>query len=157
MNSSNAEQTVKTEENVVNSSEFTTNLMLFWLKAKFTLTTKRINGFTPNTILGLIPLGKNEITFPTNKIAGVSVSTKFHLSRLLIGGFVFLFGLGLLSKSFFLAILVILFGLGSLLNCYTSRLMITNNAGQSPNIEISILEKSKLQNFANEINDSIVN
>ncbi|WP_227938331.1 hypothetical protein [Alkalihalobacillus deserti] len=54
------------------------------------------------------------------------------------------------------AIIIFLIGILPLLNCYTSRLKITNSAGESPTIEISILEKAIVQSFANKVNDAIV-
>jgi hypothetical protein len=52
------------DEKSIREDVFTANLVLFWLKANYTLTNKRVTGDTPNTLLGLIPLGKAQIAQP---------------------------------------------------------------------------------------------
>ncbi|KYC84227.1 hypothetical protein MXL46_15365 [Heyndrickxia sporothermodurans] len=55
--------TLGKDERVTSSEQFTTNLVLSWLKADFSLTNKRVVGFQPNTLFGLFPLGRNEVSF----------------------------------------------------------------------------------------------
>lgn len=143
------------DEQIVDTQEFTTNLILSWIKTKFSLTSKRIVGSEPNTLFGAIPLGSKEITYPLKSIAGVGVSTKFHFKRLLLGLFLVFTGFGFLGDSFLVGLILLLLGALPLLNSYTSTLSITNNAGQSHNIEMSILEKDKVQDFVQKTNNSI--
>lgn len=144
-------------ETLIKSENFTTNLLLYWLKSNFAITSKRIVGDEPNTILGLIPFGKNEVTFPLKSIAGIIVSTKFNLKRFIFGLIFTLWGLGMISDSFIAGIILLLLGLLPLLNSLTTSIQITNNAGQSPTIQLSILEKDKAQKFAATINDTLAN
>jgi len=143
------------DEKIVREDIFTANLILFWLKANYTLTDKRITGHTPNTLLGLIPLGKAQIAIPLKSIASVISSTKFHFVRLLIGVVLLGVGLSMLGSSFIIGIILAILGLVNILNCYTATFDITNNAGQITGYEISILEKEKVQGFVNEINTII--
>lgn len=141
------------DEQIIREDVFTANLILFWLKAKYCLTNKRVTGHTPNTFLAVIPLGNAQVAQPLKTIASVISSTKFHFLRLLLG-FIFVIGGGALlgSTSVIIVIILIIIGLVNVLNCYTATFVITNNAGQSTGYNISILEKSKVQNFVNEIN-----
>lgn len=134
---------------------FTTNLVLFWLKTDFSLTSKRVMGHAPNTFLGMIPLGKSEFTYPLKNIAGIAASTKFHFVRLLVGLILVFAGFGVFDSSFIGAIILILLGLSPLANCYTSTFVITNNAGEAPIIELSILEKDKVAEFVGAANAAI--
>ncbi|MCD6178640.1 MAG: hypothetical protein J7K39_01935 [Bacteroidales bacterium] len=143
------------DEKIIREDIFTANLILFWLKANYTLTDKRITGHTPNTLLGLIPLGKAQIAIPLKSIASVISSTKFHFVRLLIGVVLLGAGLSMLGSSFIIGIILAILGLVNILNCYTATFDITNNAGQITGYEISILEKEKVQGFVNEINTII--
>ncbi|RLD36997.1 MAG: hypothetical protein DRI74_07870 [Bacteroidetes bacterium] len=143
------------DEKIIREDIFTANLILFWLKANYTLTDKRITGHTPNTLLGLIPLGKAQIAIPLKSIASVISSTKFHFVRLLIGVVLLGVGLSMLGSSFIIGIILAILGLVNILNCYTATFDITNNAGQITGYEISILEKEKVQGFVNEINTII--
>lgn len=143
------------QEQVLESREFTTNLALFWLKTHFELTTKRVRGNAPNTFLGIVPLGKYEITFPLRNVAGVSSSTKFYFKRFVVGVVLILIGLSFVGDSLFIGLLLLLVGAIAVLNCYVSRFTITNNAGQSPTVDLSILEKEKVRRFVAEVNEQV--
>jgi len=147
--------TLSKDEKLIREDLFTTNLVLFWLKTNFSLTTKRIMGYAPNTILGIIPLGKAEITYPLKNIAGVSSSTKFHFKRFIFGVILILIGIAMVQDPSILSVVILLFGAILLLNSYTSTFTITNNAGEAPVIELSILEKNKVKNFVAQINHQI--
>ncbi len=60
-----------------------------------------------------------------------------------------------MKSVFIVGLILAIFGLVSVLNCYTSTFVITNNAGVPQGYEISILEKSKVENFVNEVNTTI--
>lgn len=143
------------DEEMIEKKQFTTNLILAWLKTDFTLTTKRIAGHEPNTLFGLVPLGRREVTFPLKNVASVGVSTKFHFKRFVIGAIVALIGLSMMGSSFIGGLILLLLGLIPLLNSYSSSLSYTNNAGHTSYVEMSILEKEKAQQFVNQINTSI--
>ncbi|WP_209124417.1 hypothetical protein [Alkalihalobacillus sp. BA299] len=146
----------KKQEQTIEKGVFRTNLLLPWLTTDLEVTTKRFIGYNRNTLLGLIPFGKNEVTFPLKNIASVSTSTKFHGKRFAFGLFFVLASLAGLSDNFASSVIFFLIGILPLLNSYTSTFKITNNAGESPTIEISILEKGNVQSFANKVNDAIV-
>jgi len=125
------------------------------LKANFGLTNKRVTGHTPNTLLGLIPLGKNQIAQPLKNIASVTSSTKFSFMRLLIGVVFLIAGFSTMGSSFIGGVVLLILGAINILNCFTATFVITNNAGGGTNYEISILEKSKVIAFTNEVNTVI--
>lgn len=143
------------EEGLVREDIFTSNLLLAWLKTDFTLTNKRVVGSYPNTLMGLIPLGQNQLTYPLKNIAGVASSTKFHFWRLVIGLFFGIFGLQMLSSSPAGGLILLLIAASFILNSYTATFIVTNNAGQAPVIELSILEKDKVAAFVADINHKI--
>ncbi len=140
------------DEQKIKEATFTANLILFWLKANYVLTNKRITGHTPNTLFGLIPVGEAQIAQPLKTIASVTSSTKFSFMRLLIGFILVIAGFSLITS---FGIILLLLGAVNVLNCYTATFVITNNAGQSVGYEISILEKSKVVEFVNEVNTVI--
>ncbi len=140
------------DEQKIKDATFTANLILFWLKADYVLTNKRVTGHTPNTLMGIIPLGKAQIAQPLKTIASVSSSTKFSFLRLLIGLILVGAGFGFITS---FGIILLLLGAINVLNCYTATFVITNNAGQSVGYEISILEKAKVVEFVNEVNTVI--
>ena len=141
------------DEELLNSVKLTTNLLLAWLKTDFSLTNKRIISTKPNTVLGLFPLGKDEISYPLQNIASVAVSTKFHLSKFIFG---FLFLIITLNLGYQLtAFICFAISLVLLFNSFTSKMIVVNNAGQLVHVEISILEKSKVDYFVSSLNEGL--
>jgi len=136
------------DEQKIKEATFTANLILFWLKANYVLTNKRITGHTPNTLLGLIPLGQAQVAQPLKTVASVTSSTKFSFIRLLIGLILVIAGFALIGS---FGIILLILGAVNILNCYTATFVVTNNGGQSVGYEISILEKSKVVEFVDEI------
>ncbi|MBP3041701.1 hypothetical protein J9303_19865, partial [Bacillaceae bacterium Marseille-Q3522] len=104
------------DEVVKKSEHFTSNLVLAWLKTSFSLTNKRIIGNEPNTVFGLIPLGVKEVTYPLKNVASVSVSTKFHFKRFVLGIILILLGLSTMGSSFFWGLILLLLGAIPFLN-----------------------------------------
>lgn len=143
------------DEQVVKDESFIVNPFLFWFKARYTLTNKRITGEQPNTVLGIIPIGKAQFSQPLKTVASVSCSTKFSLKRLLLGLVFGLIGISLMGSMNIPSIVLLIFAVGQILYCYTATFGITNNSGQTPGYEISILEKSKVEAFVHEVNNTI--
>ncbi|MBH0171492.1 hypothetical protein [Fictibacillus sp. 18YEL24] len=77
------------------------------------------------------------------------------MKRFAIGLFLLFIGLGMLELSFFGGLILSVLGALPLLNSFTSNMVITNNAGQCVNIEMSIIEKDKVQQFINKVNVAI--
>jgi hypothetical protein len=71
-------------EKKLKEGTYCTNVLLRWLTTDLLLTNKRFKGYDRNTVLGLMPIGKNEVTMSLKNIA---TSTKFHLKRFLFGLF----------------------------------------------------------------------
>ncbi len=77
------------------------------------------------------------------------------MKRFAIGLFLLFIGLGMLELSFFGGLILSVLGALPLLNSFTSNMVITNNAGQRVNIEMSIIEKDKVQQSINKVNVAI--
>ena len=142
----------KDEEQIRNDS-FTANLILFWLKANYTLTNKRVTGDSPNTLFGLIPLGSKEFSQPLKTVASVSTSTQFQLKVFIVG--LILIGTGIAFINSILGIVLLVLGVINILNSYTAVFLVTNNAGQSEGYRISILEQAKVKSFVDQVNTVI--
>lgn len=144
------------EETNIKEIQFSPNLVLFWLKANYVLTNKRLTGQRPNTIAGVFPLGKVNISQPLKTIASVACVTKFWFSRLLWGLVFLVIGMVVMTQgSFFGGLPVLLIGIGFVLNCYTAYFNVTNNAGQNLGCEVIITAQSEVESFANEMNQVI--
>lgn len=73
------EFTYATGETDVTGDRFSPSVVLFWLKTSVAASNMRVMYKSPNTLLGVIPLGSNTQTIPLRNIASVDTNTKFNL------------------------------------------------------------------------------
>jgi hypothetical protein len=137
-------------ESNVSTAKFSPSVILFWLKTELGVTNTRVVSRRANTLLGVIPLGYAEETFPLASTAGVTVDVKFSLGRAIFGLIFFLISFQMLNNLF--GWILLLLGLSMLLNALSARLTLKNSGGGSTSLQISILEKAKMEQFRNEIN-----
>lgn len=111
----------------------------------------------PNTLFGLIPLGKKTITQPLKGVSNVSVDTKVEGTRLLIGALLVLLGimLSFADGSAVLAVLVIVLGVALLLVSFRAELVIADASGSKLKVPVSYLDREPLEGFAREVNDAV--
>jgi hypothetical protein len=139
-------------ETSVNAVSFSPNVLLFWLKTEIAVTTRRLLQRQPNTLFNVIPLGFKDAAFPLNNIASVGVEVKFSLRSFLCGLILDVVGLALLGKTPLIGIVLVFLGLALLATCFTAALGVTNTAGGVNYLRVSVFEKSKLQQFRDEVN-----
>jgi hypothetical protein len=137
-------------ESNVHTTKFSPSVILFWIKTEMGVTNTRVVSRRANTLLGVIPLGYAEETFPLANTAATAVDVKFSLGRAVFGLIFFLVSFQMLNNLFGWILLVL--GISMLLNALSARLKITNNGGGSTFLQVSILEKAKMEQFRNEIN-----
>lgn len=142
-------------ETDVVGNRFSPSVSLFWLKTSVAASTMRVMYKSPNTILGVIPLGAQTQTIPLRNIASVDTNTKFSVGNFLLGILFAIAGVALLGGNAFLGIILLLIGLVFLFNCMTAQLDFINQAGGRNSLTVSILEKSKLMQLANEIQQRV--
>ncbi|MDK2826707.1 MAG: hypothetical protein PWQ44_1887 [Methanolobus sp.] len=164
------------KENILTYYSFRINILFFWIKANYWITSKNLFGSKHNTYaFNSIPLGKTKITQPLKTIASVTVSNKLYPERFIIGTLcilspkILLVALDILGINLifnpsieglaFLSILIqsllvilLLLGLFGILNCYTTTFTIYNTGGQSITNEVSFLDKKNVESFVNSLN-----
>lgn len=142
-------------EGNITEAEFSPSVVLFWLRTNIGASTTRIVTRWPNTILGIIPLGYADNTYPLRNVAAVSVNAKFSVRNLVFGLIFFIGGLSSLGQVPILGIILTLFGISLLANTMSADLIIQNNGGGKSHVHVSILQKSKLEQFREEINQRL--
>ena len=145
------------EKNII-GDRFSPSVIIFWLKTsiaasstRIAASSTRIQYTTPNTLFGLIPLGVDTKTIPLRNVASVDTSTKFNLGSLVWGVVFLLIGLGCLDSSVAVALVLILVAAANLANTMSAQLDFVNQAGGRNSVKVSILEKDKLMQLAQNI------
>ncbi len=141
------------EKNII-GDRFSPSVIIFWLKTSIAASSTRIQYTTPNTLFGLIPLGVDTKTIPLRNVASVDTSTKFNLGSLVWGVVFLLIGLGCLDSSVAVALVLILVAAANLANTMSAQLDFVNQAGGRNSVKVSILEKDKLMQLAQNIQRS---
>ncbi|WP_164479037.1 DUF2510 domain-containing protein [Nakamurella antarctica] len=117
------------------------------------MSSMRIVGSSPNTVLGLIPLGSDDFQVPLNNVANVGVNSRWSIFRALFGIIFMVAGLQIGDAGLILALL----GLSMLLNSASAALTIDNNGGGRSTVTVSFLEKKKLEKFRETVNQRLFN
>ena len=138
------------EKNIV-GDRFSPSVIIFWLKTSIAASSTRVQYRAPNTLFGLIPLGASTKTIPLRNIASVDTNTKFNLGSLVWGVVFLLIGLGCLDSSVAVALVLILVAAANLANTMSASLVFHDPSGGANTITVSILEKNKLMQLAQEI------
>lgn len=136
-------------------AQFSPSLLLFWLKADMAVTNRRFVARRPNTLLGVIPLGYQDVAFPLHNVASAGAAVRFSLWRAIIGALLAIGGLGSLSSNGAVAIIILLIGLSLLANAASASLVLTNNGGGVSELHVSVLQKSKLEQFRDQVNSRL--
>jgi|NGEPerStandDraft_6_1074524.scaffolds.fasta_scaffold10407_3 hypothetical protein len=143
-------------EAVISRVSFAPTPVLFWLKAELVVTEKRLSGQVPNTFLGLIPTGNQNVLFPLKQVAGLSVNNRVKPIRVIIGVLLTLTGLSTLGSSPFVGFLITLFGVALVLGGLTCALGVTNSAGSTQYVQATIFDKTRLTGFASKASQHLL-
>ncbi len=133
---------------------FITGLMTFYLKGEISKDDNFIYLKMPNTILGVIPLGRIEKQLMVNQIASTSVGFRLILRNLIIGLVEFILGL-LLWQSPLIGFLVILLGIATMIGAFQTTLVLNLTSGERIDICFLVFEKKKAYDAVNMINEAI--
>lgn len=138
-----------------NGVKLSPSLVLFWLKTDIAVTNTRIAWSQPNTLFKAIPLGYDENSVPLSNVASVGANVKFSVGTAVWGLFLLIISFILISVDSggakFFGVILLLLSLVSLLNSLSASLVVRNNGGASSAVTVSILEKSKVERFKEQV------
>lgn len=134
---------------------FMTSLLIFYLKGEISGDKNFIKFRIPNTILGLIPLGSSKKTIAVNQIASVDTDFRLKFKQLLLGIIVAIISLDVISNSIFYGVLVLIFGILTILNSFQTALVVSTTASEAVVILFVIFEKNKAEEAADMINNLV--
>ncbi|GAA4765480.1 hypothetical protein [Microbacterium gilvum] len=138
-------------EREIDRTELSPSVLLFWIKTTLAVSSTRLVWDQANTLFGLIPLGHNEETTPLANTASVSVNTRFHVGRVVWGIVWLIVSLMLFGNAWVLGLFFLLLAGANIANAMSATFVVTNNGGGRQVVQVSILEKAKLESFANKI------
>jgi len=138
-------------ETLVRNESFGLSIARFFMKTKLALTSERLGGTSPNTLLWLIPKTASEFSYPLAKVTAVSTYTTRSTFRLVVGLALVAGGLWNLEVLWFLSIV----GALLLLTAFKAGLSVTNDVLLNHNMEISVFDRGAAQSFVNQVSATI--
>lgn len=146
----------RTDEMVITELAVTPSPLLFWLKINLRLSEKSISGRQPNNILGLIPAGYSKISYPLKQIATVQVETKVSLPKIIFGLILVFFGISIFGSQLLFGFAFILGGAAIFMAGLTAALALTSTGGNVTRVLVSLLDKSKIEEFSSAAQRAIL-
>lgn len=128
----------------MNKVMFSISLIFFWLKGEVEVDSRFVKTNLANTILGIVPAGRDQQSIPLKNISGSMLSTKYRFKPMLVGFFVALFGFSTMANSFLTGLIVFAFGVCIVLSSVQTTLRI-EKSGTPYEIQVPFFEKSKMQ------------
>ena len=112
------------------SIKYMTSLLTFYLKGEIRTEKNFIQFKTPNTILGLIPLGAKTEKFTIDQISSTTTNFRLRLKYLIFGIFWLLIAVSCLSDSDTLAagLICLLLGINNIIDAFEINLIATTTA-----------------------------
>ena len=142
-------------ESVTSSNEFKSNLLLFWLRTRVALTDRRVAAEWPNTtLLGLIPVGAQNMSVALSQIASTNTSTRVRPVKIILALILLLVGLGALAESP-AGVVIILLGVALGLRAFETSIAVTNTGGEKFDIEITPSARGNAQLLVADISAKV--
>ena len=136
--------------------QFMVSLLLFYMKGEVNIEKNMVRASFPNTIFKLIPLGKTNKTIPVNQISSIDDSFRLDVKAFILGIIAVIFGFSVLSDSVLLGILLLVYGVSTVVSSFETILVVYSTAGVPFVISFVIFEKEKALQIKAEL-DRITN
>lgn len=142
-------------ETGVYGQRFFISLLAPYLKGEMMCSTTRFVYKVPKTFLGLIPIGTDENTVPVSAIAAVATSSKFRVGRALLALIFLIWALATFGDSFFGGLILLILAALFAATTMESALVVTNHAGGSFGVAVSVFDSAKLNAFKTELQNRV--
>ena len=136
--------------------QFMVSLLLFYMKGEVNIEKNMVRASFPNTIFKLIPLGKTNKTIPVNQISSIDDSFRLDVKAFILGVIAVIFGFSVLSDSVLFGILLLVYGVSTVVSSFETILVVYSTAGVPFVISFVIFEKEKALQIKAEL-DRITN
>ena len=136
--------------------QFMVSLLLFYMKGEVNIEKNMVRASFPNTIFKLIPLGKTNKTIPVNQISSIDDSFRLDVKAFILGIIAVIFGFSVLSDSVLFGILLLVYGVSTVVSSFETILVVYSTAGVPFVISFVIFEKEKALQIKAEL-DRITN
>ena len=136
--------------------QFMVSLLLFYMKGEVNIEKNMVRASFPNTIFKLIPLGKTNKTIPVNQISSIDDSFRLDVKAFILGVIAVIFGFSVLSDSVLFGILLLVYGVSTVISSFETILVVYSTAGVPFVISFVIFEKEKALQIKGEL-DRITN
>ena len=136
--------------------KFMVSLLLFYMKGEVNIEKNMVRATFPNTIFKLIPLGKTNKSIQVNQISNIDDSFRLDVKAFILGILAVIFGFSAFSDSVVLGIILLVYGVSTIVSSFETILVVYSTAGVPFVISFVIFEKEKALQIKAEL-DKITN
>lgn len=139
--------------------KYMTSILTFYLKGEIAADQNFVKFKTPNTILGLIPLGAKKESVPVTQIASTQSNFKLKFGKLLLGIIAAFLAISTMTADggFFGGLIILIFAANWILDAFELDLQVNMTSGKTKLIDFFIFEKAKAVSAENQINAIVAN
>lgn len=141
---------------MMNRIMFSVSLIFFWLKGEIEVDSRFVKTNLANTILGVIPAGRDQQSIPLKNISESMLPTKYLVRSMIVGFVITLFGFSAMSNSFFNGLMIFAAGVLLILGSVQTTLKI-EKSGTPYEIHVPFFEKAKMQTLNLLIQNALAN
>lgn len=138
---------------------FMTSLLYVWLKSTIECEENFIKFKSPNTILGMIPLGAKKNTIPITQVSSVDSEFKLSFKNFLWGIIEGALGILLMieTDAIILGIIFLILGIVAIIDSFQLNLNLNCHEGKVYHVKAFIFQKSKIEEAEESFNKLISN
>lgn len=133
---------------------FSTSFLFFWVKGEIEVDSRFIKTNISNTILNIIPSGRDKQSIPLKNVSGSTISTSFKIKPFIIGLIIALGGLASIRDSFFAALVLLILGMALALSGIQTVLTI-EKSGSNMQISVPFFNKTDLIEISQTIDHAL--
>lgn len=135
--------------------EFSLSLLFFWVKGFVSVDSRFVKVSAANTILGIIPAGKDNQSIPLKNISSARISTSYKIKPIIFGMILIFISLGMLGESFFSALIFFLIGVG-VLGSGILTVLVIQRAGKDFYVSVPFFDKAKVLQIQDMIEEALM-
>ncbi|AEB31225.1 hypothetical protein CAR_50p530 (plasmid) [Carnobacterium sp. 17-4] len=134
--------------------DFSLSMLFFWVKGFISVDSRFVKVSGANTILGIIPAGRDNQSIPLKNISSARISTSYKIKPMLVGIILIFIAINMLGDNVLGALILLLIGVGILGSGMLSVLII-QRAGSDFYISVPFFDKGKLLQAQDMIEEAL--
>jgi len=133
---------------------FALSTIFFWVKGSIKVDSRFVKVETKNTILGVIPAGQKNRTFPLKNLQEANLSSSYDVKAMFFGLVILIIGFFVMKANFLIALILMVIGIAVFCAGIKTVLVIVS-AGSEYAVDAPFFEKTKMNTIKDAIDEAL--